>query len=241
MKSTSCIKNIPKHVAIIMDGNRRWAIENNKLKVKGYKKGILAIQKAIQFSIENNIKSLTLYALSKENLNRPKKEINFLLELLSWTLKNKTQKLQLHDIRLNVIGDINGFEKKLKNKIQNAINLTKENKKLNLNIAINYGGRWDIVHGIKSIIKHIENGSYLIEDINERTVGKFFTLYNQPEVDLVIRTGREYRISNFLLWQIAYSELYFTNTLWPDFNESSFRKAIMSFSKRERRFGNTKI
>lgn len=225
------------HVAIIMDGNRRWAKKNKKLKINAYKAGGIAVQKAIQFAIKNCIHSLTLYAFSKENWKRPKKEVSLLMKLFSLFLTNEIKKLNINNIKLNIIGDINRFNSHLKKKIQHATCLTKKNTGLQLNIAVNYSGRWDIVNGIKNIAKKIKIGSLSSKNINEKTVNEFISLHDQPKVDLVIRTGKEYRISNFLLWQIAYSELYFTRILWPDFNEKIFKKAIVNFNKRKRRFG----
>lgn len=227
------------HVAIIMDGNRRWAKKNGKLKINAYKVGTLAAQKAIKFAIKNCINSLTLYAFSKENWNRPKKEVYALMDIFNFFLNNEIKKMNIYNIKLNIIGDTSCFNSNLQKKIKKAILKTKKNTGLQLNIAVNYSGRWDIINGIKKIIEKIKKGSLSLKNINEKIVNKFISLHDQPKVDLVIRTGKEHRISNFLLWQIAYSELYFTNVLWPDFNEKTFKKAIVEFNKRERRFGQT--
>ncbi|WMY94777.1 MAG: polyprenyl diphosphate synthase [Arsenophonus sp.] len=230
---------IPKHVAIIMDGNGRWAKKHGKLRFKGHIAGTEAAKKAIKFALENKIQSLTLYAFSSENWNRPKTEVSALMELFTRYLGNAIQNLNIHNIKLTIIGDTSKFKIKLKNLIKNAISVTEKNTGLQLNIAANYGGRWDITHGMRLIAEKIKKGTLLPENINEETVNKCISLHDQPMVDLVIRTGKEYRISNFLLWQIAYAEFYFTDILWPDFDEIAFRSAITAFSNRERRFGKT--
>lgn len=230
-------KKKPNHIAIIMDGNGRWAEKNKQLRINGHYAGTLAIQKTIKYAIKNKINSLTLYAFSKENWKRPKKEVSNLMKIFEFFLKNEIEKIKKYNIKLNIIGDINQFKNKLKKKIKQAILNTKKNTGLKLNIAINYSGKWDIVQSMQKIAKKIKNKKISIRNINENLINKFISLNDQPKVDLVIRTGKEYRISNFLLWQIAYSELYFTNVLWPDFNEKIFNKAISEFKKRKRRFG----
>nr|BET44441.1 MAG: (2E,6E)-farnesyl-diphosphate-specific ditrans,polycis-undecaprenyl-diphosphate synthase [Candidatus Aschnera chinzeii] len=230
---------IPNHVAIIMDGNGRWAKQHGKLRIKGHQAGTLAVQKAVKFAIDNYIPSLTLYAFSSENWSRPQTEVSGLMDLFSWFLDDEIKNLNIYNIKLSIIGDIEKFTAKLQQCINQAISLTKKNTGLQLNIAANYGGRWDIAHGMRLIAEKIKNGVFLPENINEDIVNKFISLHDQPNVDLVIRTGKEYRISNFLLWQIAYAEFYFTDVLWPDFNEDVFKNAIIAFNKRERRFGNT--
>ncbi|WP_348666583.1 polyprenyl diphosphate synthase [Arsenophonus symbiont of Ornithomya chloropus] len=229
----------PKHVAIIMDGNGRWAKKHGKLRIKGHIAGTEAVKKAIKFALENQIQSLTLYAFSSENWNRPENEVSALMELFTRYLGNAIQNLNIHNIKLTIIGDISRFQIELKKLIKNAISVTEKNTGLQLNIAANYGGRWDITHGMRLIAKKIKKGILLPENINEETVNECISLHDQPMVDLVIRTGKEYRISNFLLWQIAYAEFYFTDILWPDFDEIAFRSAVTAFSHRERRFGKT--
>ncbi|MGP1939211.1 MAG: isoprenyl transferase [Arsenophonus sp. ET-DL9-MAG3] len=231
---------IPRHVAIIMDGNGRWAKQRGKLRIKGHRAGTEAVQKTVKFAIENEIQSLTLYAFSSENWSRPETEVTALMELFTWFLDDEVKNLNIHNIQLTIIGDINRFKPKLQNRIKHAIALTTNNTGLQLNIAANYGGRWDITNAMQIIAKKIKIGSLLPENINEDRINEFISLHDQPTVDLVIRTGREYRISNFLLWQIAYAEFYFTDILWPDFDEEAFRSAIIAFNQRERRFGNTK-
>lgn len=232
-------QRIPRHVAIIMDGNGRWAKLHGKLRIKGHRAGTEAVQKAVKFAIENEIQSLTLYAFSSENWSRPETEVSALMELFTWFLDDEVKNLNIHNVKLTIIGDIGRFKPKLQNRIKHAVELTANNTGLQLNIAANYGGRWDITNAVRLIAEKIKAGSLLAENINEDTVNEFISLHEQPTVDLVIRTGREYRISNFLLWQIAYAEFYFTDVLWPDFDEEAFKSAIVAFNKRERRFGNT--
>ncbi|MGP1958460.1 MAG: polyprenyl diphosphate synthase [Arsenophonus sp. NC-CH8-MAG3] len=231
-------KRIPKHVAIIMDGNGRWAKQHGKLRINGHRAGTEAVQKVVKFAIKNEIQSLTLYAFSSENWSRPETEVSALMELFTWFLDDEVKNLNIYNVKLTIIGDVSRFKSRLQNRIKYAVDLTANNTGLQLNIAANYGGRWDITHAMELIAKKIKAGSLLPENINEDTVNKFISLYDQPTVDLVIRTGREYRISNFLLWQIAYAEFYFTDVLWPDFDEETFKSAIVAFNQRERRFGN---
>ncbi|AMA64618.1 Ditrans,polycis-undecaprenyl-diphosphate synthase ((2E,6E)-farnesyl-diphosphate specific) [Candidatus Arsenophonus lipoptenae] len=239
MYDNSSQHRIPKHVAIIMDGNGRWAKKHGKLRIKGHLAGTEAVQKAVQFAIKNEIQSLTLYAFSSENWSRTDNEVSNLMEIFALFLNDEVENLNIHNVKLNIIGDISRFKPKLQNRIKHAINLTIHNTGLQLNIAANYGGRWDITNAIQLIAEKIKSGLLLPEHINEDSVNEFISLHDQPTVDLVIRTGKEYRISNFLLWQIAYSEFYFTDVLWPDFDEAVFKSAILSFNQRDRRFGNT--
>lgn len=238
--NNSLQQRIPRHVAIIMDGNGRWAKKHGKLRIKGHRAGTIAVQKVVKFAVENEIQSLTLYAFSSENWSRPETEVSALMELFAWFLDDEVKNLNIHNVKLTIIGDISRFKPKLQNRIQYAIRLTENNTGLQLNIAANYGGRWDIANAMRLISEKIKAGSLLAENINENIVNKFISLHNQPTVDLVIRTGKEYRISNFLLWQIAYAELYFTDVLWPDFDEDAFKSAIIAFNQRERRYGNIK-
>ncbi|MBC8954102.1 (2E,6E)-farnesyl-diphosphate-specific ditrans,polycis-undecaprenyl-diphosphate synthase [Xenorhabdus sp. PB62.4] len=233
------LPTLPRHVAIIMDGNGRWAKKRGKLRVFGHRAGVKAVRSAVSFSVKHNIESLTLYAFSSENWNRPQQEVSSLMELFVFALDNEVKSLHKHNVKLSVIGDISRFSSRLQERIRRSVELTADNTGLQLNIAANYGGRWDLVQGIKQIAEKIKSNELVSEEISEATVGSFINLSQQPEVDLVIRTGGEHRISNFLLWQIAYAELYFTDILWPDFDETSFEGAINAFAKRERRFGGT--
>ncbi|WP_230585868.1 (2E,6E)-farnesyl-diphosphate-specific ditrans,polycis-undecaprenyl-diphosphate synthase [Xenorhabdus bovienii] len=222
-----------------MDGNGRWAKQRGKLRVFGHRAGVKAVRVAVSFSVKHNIESLTLYAFSSENWNRPQQEVSSLMELFVFALDNEVKSLHKHNVKLSVIGDISRFSSRLQERIRRSVELTAGNTGLQLNIAANYGGRWDLVQGVKQIAEKIRANELEPEEITEVTVGSVINLSEQAEVDLVIRTGGEHRISNFLLWQIAYAELYFTDILWPDFDETVFEGAINAFVKRERRFGGT--
>nr|WP_255705015.1 (2E,6E)-farnesyl-diphosphate-specific ditrans,polycis-undecaprenyl-diphosphate synthase [Xenorhabdus sp. PB61.4] len=231
--------SLPRHVAIIMDGNGRWAKKRGKLRVFGHRAGIKAVRSAVSFSVKNNIESLTLYAFSSENWNRPQQEVSSLMELFVFALDNEVKSLHKHNVKLSVIGDISRFSSRLQERIRRSVELTAGNTGLQLNIAANYGGRWDLIQSVRQVAEKVRANQLEPEDITESTVSSFMSLSQQSDVDLVIRTGGEHRISNFLLWQIAYAELYFTDILWPDFDETAFEGAIHAFIKRERRFGGT--
>ncbi|CAL4326300.1 polyprenyl diphosphate synthase [Buchnera aphidicola] len=228
------------HVAIIMDGNGRWAKKKGKMRIIGHKQGFKAVKEAVKFAILNNLKVLTLYAFSSENWSRPLFEIKYLIKLFSFALESEIANLKKYNIRLKIIGDITYFDKKLQNDINTVEKITFQNKGLILNIALNYGGRWDIIQSVKKIVDQVQKGFLNIEQIREHTLSQFLSTSELLPVDLVIRTGGEKRISNFLLWQIAYSELYFTDVLWPDFNRYVFQDAVDFFISRERRFGGLK-
>lgn len=228
---------IPSHVAIIMDGNGRWAQQRNQLRTIGHRAGLKAVRKIVMYAASINIKVLTLYAFSSENWKRPEKEVSALLALFIYALNREIKKLNSHNVRLNIIGDISRFNDELQNMIIKAQQLTKDNSGLVLNIAANYGGRWDILQSAKKMATQVVEGKISVDDITEDHFNSAMSMSELPDVDLVIRTGGEYRISNFLLWQIAYSEFYFTDVLWPDFTQSLFDEAINKFNNRERRFG----
>nr|WP_314267160.1 polyprenyl diphosphate synthase [uncultured Moellerella sp.] len=228
---------VPQHVAIIMDGNGRWAKQRGKLRISGHRAGVESVRNAVRFSVKHNIKSLTLYAFSSENWRRPEKEVSSLMELFVFALDNEVKKLHKHNVKLSVVGDTQRFSEKLQKRIKKSEMLTTDNTGLQLNIAANYGGRWDIINSLTEIAKKVKNNELSLDDITEETVSSYICLHDQPEVDLVIRTGGEHRISNFLLWQSAYAEFYFTDVLWPDFDDKVFENAVDAFGKRERRFG----
>ena len=230
-------KYIPNHVAIIMDGNGRWAQQRNQLRTIGHRAGLKAVRKIVIHAAKINIKVLTLYAFSSENWKRPLNEVSALISLFIYALNREIRSLNKHNVRLNIIGDISKFNKNLQELIINAQCLTQNNTGLILNIAANYGGRWDIVESAKKLTTKVLEGKIKLEDINEDYFGSIICMSDLPEVELIIRTGGEFRISNFLLWQSAYAELYFTDTLWPDFNPISLDEAINTFNTRERRFG----
>ncbi|MEQ4532133.1 MAG: (2E,6E)-farnesyl-diphosphate-specific ditrans,polycis-undecaprenyl-diphosphate synthase [Mixta sp.] len=227
----------PRHVAIIMDGNGRWAKNQGKLRVSGHKAGVKSVRRAVSFAVSHKLEALTLYAFSSENWSRPAQEVVALMELFVWALDSEVKSLHKHNVRLRIIGDISRFNSRLQERIRRAEELTQQNNGLTLNIAANYGGRWDIIHGVKKIAEQVQEGLLRPDQIEETTLSGFLCMHDLAPVDLVIRTGGEHRISNFLLWQIAYAEFYFTDVLWPDFDEQVFEGAMNAFSHRERRFG----
>lgn len=232
-----CSVALPQHVAIIMDGNGRWAKNRGKLRMSGHKAGAKAVRKAVRFAAQRGLKALTLYAFSSENWSRPEQEVSALMELFIWALESEVKSLHKNNVRLKVIGDIQRFSKKIQDRITKAETLTSANSGLTLTIAANYGGRWDIVNGVQKLAEQVKQGVLQPEDITEDKLHAQLCLNDLPPVDLVIRTGGEYRISNFLIWQVAYAEFYFSPVLWPDFDEYEFQCALDAFSQRERRFG----
>jgi undecaprenyl diphosphate synthase len=230
-------RGIPSHVAIIMDGNGRWAQQRNQLRAVGHRAGLKTVRKIVAYAATLKVKVLTLYAFSSENWRRPPNEVSALISLFIYALKREIKNLNKNNVRLNIIGDISRFSDNLQNMIIQAQNLTKNNSGLVLNIAANYGGRWDILQSAKKMATQVTNGEITLDEVTEDRFASIMCMGEFPDVDLVIRTGGEYRISNFLLWQIAYSELYFTDTLWPDFSQTLFDEAINAFNARERRFG----
>lgn len=226
-----------RHVAIIMDGNGRWAKLQGKMRVFGHKAGAKSVRRAVSYAANNGIDALTLYAFSSENWNRPAQEVSALMELFVWALDSEVKSLHRHNVRLRIIGDTSRFNSRLQDRIKKAEALTHDNTGLTLNIAANYGGRWDIIQGVKYLASQVQEGKLRPEQIDEHLLGNHVCMNEQPAVDLVIRTGGEHRISNFLIWQIAYAELYFTDVLWPDFDEQDFEGALNAFANRERRFG----
>lgn len=232
---------LPRHVAIIMDGNGRWANIRGKLRVIGHQAGFYAAQRAVHFAVDYQFNALTLYAFSSENWKRPNTEIDSLMQLFANALKNEIDALHKNNIRLRVIGDIDRFTIELQDSIRRVEKLTATNSGLTLNIAANYGGRWDIIQGVKQLAAQVQSGALSPNQIDEDTLCRCICMNELAPVDLVIRTGGEHRISNFLLWQIAYAELFFTDVLWPDFNDVIFEEALDAFIKRERRFGKSTV
>lgn len=229
--------NIPKHVAIIMDGNGRWAKQQGKMRVFGHTNGVKAVRKSVSYARQIGVQSLTLYAFSSENWNRPEAEVSALMTLFMQALDHEVKKLHKNNIKLLILGDKSKFSDKLQEKIAKAEKLTENNTALTVNIAANYGGCWDIVQATQKLAEQVKAGELAPEQINEELFQQMLVTKAQPPVDLLIRTSGEQRISNFLLWQIAYAELYFTDVLWPDFNEEEFNRAVFAFQQRERRFG----
>jgi undecaprenyl diphosphate synthase len=230
---------LPKHIAIIMDGNGRWAEKRGNQRIFGHKNAVAAVRDTVEASAELGIGYLTLYAFSTENWKRPKTEVDALMSLLVSTINSETQTLLDNNIKLYTIGNTGSLPKVVQEQLQQAMAITAKNSGLNLNIALSYGSRWEIINAIKKIITDIENGKISSKDLDDAVFEKYLDTYGFPDPELVIRTSGEYRISNFLLWQIAYTELYFTPTLWPDFRRQHLYEAILSFQNRERRFGKT--
>ena len=231
-------ENLPKHIAITMDGNGRWAEGKGKFRVFGHQHGVKSVREAVETAAEIGIKYLTLYAFSTENWNRSEREVNALMTLLISTISKETKALMKNDICLNAIGKLSQLPKKCKQELEQAVEKTKNNKRMTLILALSYSGRWEIVNAVNKIIHDSKNN--LAKEITEDTFQQYLNTKGVPDPELLIRTSGEHRISNFLLWQIAYSELYFTDTLWPDFRKEDLIKAIIDYQKRERRFGKTK-
>jgi len=231
--------NIPNHIAIIMDGNGRWAKKKGRPRVFGHKNGVTAVKETIEAAGKFGVNYLTLYAFSTENWNRPKLEVKTLMSLLVSSLKKELKTLQKNNIKLNTIGNLEELPQKAQIELIDVIEKTKNNTALTLTLALNYGSREEIVNLIKNISKKVVNKQLDIEEISENIINNHLYTFSLPNVDLMIRTSGEKRISNFLLWQIAYAELYFTDTLWPDFKEENLYDAIIDYQNRERRFGKT--
>jgi len=232
-------ERLPKHIAIIMDGNGRWAKEKGKLRVFGHQNGVKAVRDTVEAAAEIGIEYLTLYAFSTENWKRPTFEVTALMELLVATINKETKTLMENDVRLNAFGDLKSLPSRCYNELMEAIDKTKDNKRLTLNLALSYSSRWELVHMSQLIAEKVKNNELKPEEINEDTINSLLCTTGMPDPELLIRTSGEHRISNFLLWQIAYSELYFTETFWPDFRREHLYQAIVDFQQRERRFGMT--
>ncbi|NVN94580.1 MAG: isoprenyl transferase [Bacteroidetes bacterium] len=230
---------IPQHVAIIMDGNGRWAKQRQHDRTFGHESGVLSVKDTVEAAAEIGIKYLTLYAFSSENWNRPKSEVDALMGLLVKTINQETKTLNDNNIRLQAIGDLQSLEPQTYSELQKAIENTASNSKMTLILALSYSSRQEITNAIQQIAQDIKNNNLQIEEINQNLVSSFLNTSNYPDPELLIRTSGEYRISNFLLWQIAYTELYFTPILWPDFRKENLYEAILDYQNRERRFGMT--
>ena len=230
---------IPRHVAVIMDGNNRWAKKRFMPGVAGHKAGVDAVRAVVETSVEQGVEVLTLFAFSSENWRRPEKEVNALMQLFIVALEREVKKLHKNNIRLMIMGDKSAFQQKIQDLIDQAEQLTADNDRMTLVIAANYGGQWDIANAAKRIAQDVEAGKLKAEDITEQVFHKYTWLNELPAPDLMIRTGGEERISNFMLWQTAYSEFYFSDALWPDFKQQEYKKALAAFANRVRRFGRT--
>lgn len=233
------LHRVPKHVAIIMDGNGRWAENQGKVRTFGHWNGVGPVKDTIEGAIELGVKFLTLFAFSTENWVRPSEEVKILMEILVSTLHKEIDSMMENGIRLNAFGQLDYLPEACQHDLWEAMDKTKENERLTLNLALSYGSRWEIMEAMKSIAQKVEQGEIILEDINENLVNSFLCTKGMPDPELLIRTSGEHRISNFLLWQIAYSEFYFIEKFWPDFTRNDLFEAVYDFQRRERRFGST--
>lgn len=236
-QSVPDVGQVPKHVAIIMDGNGRWASKRFMPRVAGHSRGLEVVRRVVEYSNQVGVKYLTLFAFSSENWRRPPDEVSFLMNLFLKALEKEVDKLHRNNIRLRLIGDMKGFGEDIQARVKEAELKTSENTGLVLTIAANYGGRWDVINAVRQLLK--EQPNLASESLDEGLLSQYLSMPYAPEPDLFIRTGGEQRISNFLLWQLAYTELYFTEILWPDFSSDDYKAAIESYSQRQRRFGLT--
>lgn len=239
LKETIDSERLPKHIAIIMDGNGRWAQEKGEDRLFGHLHGVESVRDVVEGAAELGIKYLTLYAFSTENWDRPESEVSGLMELLVDTIKKEVPTLNKNNIKLHVIGATNMLPEFARQELADAMNETAANTGLNLIMALSYSSRWELVNAVKSIAQEVKEGNIEPEDITQEVLQKHLTTKNFPDPELMIRTSGEFRISNFLLYQLAYSELYFTNTRWPDFRKENLYEAILDYQHRERRFGKT--
>lgn len=239
MSSSDTNRVFPNHIAIVMDGNGRWARKRLLPRTMGHRAGVKATRKIIEYCVNNNIEALTLFAFSSENWQRPEQEVSSLMTLFVTALSAEINELQKQNVAVTFIGERSRLPEKLQKCILDAEIKTKNNKGLKLNIAANYGGRWDIVNAAKKIFADLDKNNLSVDDLNDELFSQYMSLSEQSEPDLLIRSGGESRVSNFLLWQLAYTELYFTDVLWPDFDEEALEKALIWYSNRQRRFGRT--
>jgi undecaprenyl diphosphate synthase len=235
--ATIDLQHLPQHIAIIMDGNGRWAKEQGKLRVFGHQNGVKAVKDTVEGAVELGVKYLTLYAFSTENWNRPQQEVNALMELLVKTITKETATLMKNQIRLHAIGDLTSLPPACYQELMEAMEKTSANTRCTLTLALSYSSRWELTEALKTVAKKVQAGELAPEDINEQLLGNHLTTVGLPDPELMIRTSGELRLSNFMMWQLAYTELYFTPKLWPDFRRSDLHEAIIDFQKRERRFG----
>lgn len=239
LKDTIDLDNLPRHIAIIMDGNGRWAKQKGKARVFGHKNGVQSVREVTEAGAELGIEYMTLYAFSTENWNRPKFEVTALMTLLVSTIRKEITTLNKNSIRLQTIGDVNMLPKAAQKELKEAKESTKNNTRMTLILALSYSAKWEIVEAVKQIAQQTKDGQLAVEDINEDIIKSALATKDVPDPELMIRTSGETRISNFLLWQLAYAELFFTPVLWPDFRKQHFYQAILNFQNRERRFGKT--
>jgi len=228
---------IPVHIAIIMDGNGRWARKRGLPRAAGHKTGVESVRDIVEACSQLGVKYLTLYTFSTENWKRPKEEVSTLMRILLRSLKNETDELHNNDVKLTTIGDISSLPEQVQVQLEEAMEKTRYNKRMTLNLALSYSGRWEIIEAVRSIAENLQKGVLNISDINEQLIADQLTTKSMPDPDLLIRTSGEFRVSNFLLWQIAYTEFYISGSLWPDFRRKQLYEAIRNFQGRERRFG----
>lgn len=239
LKEKLILEKLPKHIAVIMDGNGRWAKKRGLLRGVGHKNGVTAVKQTIEACAELGVSNLTLYAFSSENWNRPKAEVDTLMNLLVSSLRKELDTLQKNNISLQAIGNLENLPKKAQKKLQDVIDLTANNDRLTLTLALSYGARAELTKAVKEISTLVKNNLISVDDVDESYINKHLYTRTMPDVDLMIRTSGEQRVSNFLLWQIAYAEFYFDEVLWPDFRKENLYQAIYNYQNRERRFGKT--
>ena len=238
-KAESDERRLPRHIAVIMDGNGRWAQRRGLPRYAGHPVGVEAVRRIVEACVERGIGVLTLFAFSSENWQRPEKEVSLIMDLFIRSLKNEARRLHRNGVRLTVIGDRAAFSGKLQQRIAEVEKLTADNTGLVLQVAANYGGRWDITHAVRQLAERVQAGELTPDQVDESAIADNLTFTGLPEPDLFIRTGGEKRLSNFLLWQCAYTELYFTDILWPDFDCAALDEALQDYANRQRRFGRT--
>lgn len=237
LKEKINLSKLPQHIAIIMDGNGRWAKQQGANRIFGHENGVTSVRETVETAAELGIKYLTLYAFSTENWNRPQQEVMALMQLLVHTIHSETKTLNENSIQLQAIGDLKSLPTDCYNELNDAIEITKNNSRMVLVLALSYSSRWEITNAMKQIAEEVNNKKLSASEINEETINKYLCTAKMPEPELMIRTSGEHRISNFLLWQLAYAELYFTEKLWPDFRKNDLYEAIIDYQNRERRFG----
>jgi undecaprenyl diphosphate synthase len=233
------LNNLPSHIAVIMDGNGRWAKQRGGIRIFGHKHAITAVRETVETAAELGVKYLTLYAFSTENWSRPEREVSALMQLLVSSIRKETATLNKNNIRLTTIGDTASLPKSCQKELQEAMDITRDNTRMTLVLALSYSGRWDITQALRKIATEVSEGTLQADEINEAIIENHLSTAGIPAPELLIRTSGEQRISNFLLWQLAYTELYITNLLWPDFRKTHLYEAILSYQQRERRFGKT--
>lgn len=238
IKQVDC-NRLPKHVAVIMDGNGRWAKQRNLDRSYGHIEGVKAVRNITEIASDLGIGSLTLYTFSTENWNRPTEEVDALMHLIAIAIEKETPDLIKNNVRLKIIGDLSRVPEYAREKLEGCVKATETSTGMNMILAISYSSRWEITNAVKKIAAEVADGKMQLDSIDEETIGNYLTTAGIPDPDLLIRTGGDYRISNYLLWQIAYAELYFTDKFWPDFSKEDFCDAIIKYQSRERRFGKT--